>query len=341
MSATATTTKRRAPGLDLGIAPTPHEVILERGPMRVLRYRPDGDGATAPIPVLLVPSIINRSYIFDLREGQSVVAALLERGLAVYLVDWGFPTLADRALGIADYAGRLLRAAMTAVRADAGADRCHLFGYCLGGTFSLIADASRERARPGPIAGIVALTTPVDLAEPGRLGVLTDRRLVDVARLARALPIVPGELLWAAFQSLDPVGIGAKWRGFAERAPDDPDFVARFRAQERWVADPVPMTARALGDLVTLYRENPLVDPAGLALGGRRVRLADGHAPVLNVLASADGIVPASASRALHAHWGGPVETVEIAGGHLGVCVGSKAPGRMWKVVGDWLLDHQ
>jgi polyhydroxyalkanoate synthase subunit PhaC len=311
------------------IAPTPCDEVLRRGPMRVMRYR-----ATAPrrgLPVLLVPSIINRAYVFDLREGQSLVAALLEAGFDAFLVDWGAPVNADAHLDLAGYALSLLGRAVDATLAASGASALQLFGYCLGGTFSLIHAARR----PSKVAGVVALTTPVDLAEPGAMGRLTDPALVDIDALCRAFKVVPGPALWAAFQALDPLGNARKARVLA--GEEDEAKQARMAAQERWLADPVPMTARVLQDIVTrLYRENALAKGT-LTLEGTPVRLKDGRAPVLNLIATHDTVVPPAASRALAELWGGRVDTVEVPAGHIGITVGSQAPRFMWRAATEWL----
>lgn len=319
--------------IDLQLAPTPMDEVLRRGPMRLVRYR--SETPRLPVPVVLVPSIINRSYVFDLRAGQSLVQALLAAGLDVFLVDWGTPTSADARLGLGDYALRLLGRAVDGACRAANARRAHLLGYCLGGTFSLIHAARR----PAKVAGVVALTTPVDLADPGAMVRLTDPRLVDLESLARAFPVVPGLALWAAFQSLDPAGNSRKARHLA--GEEDEEKRARILAQERWLSDPVPMTARALHDIVgRLYRDNALA--AGrLELEGAPVDLRAGTAPVLNLIATGDTVVPPASSRALPSLWSGPVETVEVKAGHIGITVGSQAPRHMWKTSSEWLCARQ
>jgi len=312
----------------------PADEVVRHGPMRVLRFRPKVEGQRAPRPVLLVPSIINRPYILDLREGQSLAGHLLEQGLDVFLVDWGAPRAADAHLDLEGYAVRLLRKAIRGVRAVSGADRVDLFGYCLGGTFALIAGA----AGVAGIGTICTLTTPVDLSDPGALGVLTDARLVDVEKLASAYPIVPGPALWATFQALDPVGIPRKFRRLRWR---DSERRARFKAQEAWLNDPVPMTARVLRDIVEgLYRQNRLATGA-LEVGGRPLDLARGKQPVLNLIAQSDSLVPPQCSRPLADLWGGPVTTREFKAGHIGVTVGSRAPQDLWTAASDWLRAHQ
>lgn len=313
--------------------PQPADVVWRRGPATLLRYRAApsvAGGARRGLPVVLVPSLINRAAILDLRPGQSVVEHLVAAGLDVYLIDWGEPSAADAHLDLKAYALRLLPSALQAARRESGAEAVHVFGYCLGGTLGLIVAA----ARPAGIASLLTLTTPVDLSEAGSMGVLTDERLLDLERLIRAWPVIPGPALWAAFQALDPTGNLRKARRYKQN--DDPDYRARFEAQEAWLNDPVPATAKAIRDVVQLYRSNSLA-LGNMVLGGRRISLAAGRAPVLNLIADYDTIVPRSAAEAIDGLWGGEVTTRSFRAGHIGVTVGRRAPDELWAEVTTWL----
>ncbi|MEZ6188184.1 MAG: hypothetical protein R3F62_24645 [Planctomycetota bacterium] len=190
------------------------------------------------------------------------------------------------------------------------------------------------------IATICALTTPVDLSDPGPLGTLTDRRLVDVERLLKAYPIVPGGALWTTFQALDPVGIPRKYRVQAGRKQDQ-EARERFEAQEAWLNDPVPMTARVLKDIVHgMYRQNGLAR-GELTAAGRPIDLSRGTQPVLNLIATKDTLVPPSCSYPLGDLWGGPVTDREFEAGHIGVTVGSRAKRDLWTATHEWLAAHQ
>ena len=58
-----------------------------------------GATATAPVrygpPVLIVHSLVSRSYILDLRPGNSLVEYLTAAGLDVFMLDWGVPDELD------------------------------------------------------------------------------------------------------------------------------------------------------------------------------------------------------------------------------------------------------
>ncbi|CAG0911572.1 unnamed protein product, partial [Cyprideis torosa] len=87
---------------------TPHEVVLERGKLRLLHYKANPEVEQSPVPLLIVYALVNRPYMTDLQENRSTVQGLLDAGQDVYLVDWGYPGRADRYLTIDDYLNRLL-----------------------------------------------------------------------------------------------------------------------------------------------------------------------------------------------------------------------------------------
>lgn len=311
-----------------------NSVIAKRGSLQIRCFEPlAGAEQHSANPVLLVPSIINKPYVFDLSEDRSFVRHLLSHGLRVYVMDWGEPRRIDSGLGLVDYAIRLPRFALKQVLKHSGAKQAQLLGYCLGGTFSLIL-ASLGLPE---IEGVVALTTPVNLEEPGPMGKLTDDRLVDFNRLVKSHPIIPGPLLYSAFQSLNVAGTSQKMRGVIAKR-NDHEFLRRFIDLETWVTDSVDMTALSAQQIVEwLYRENRLFNDE-LALGPYKISLKDGRVPVLNLTAQWDTVAPNVTSTCLDKVWAGPVETHVFPGGHLGVIVGSKAPANMWAVTSEWLM---
>ncbi len=57
--------------------------------------------------VLVVPSLVNRAYILDLRADHSLMRWLAGQGFRPLLLDWGYPGPAERSFNLTDYvAGR-------------------------------------------------------------------------------------------------------------------------------------------------------------------------------------------------------------------------------------------
>ena len=104
------------------------------GGARLLHFRSE---ATVAKPILLVPSLINRWYVLDLRPGASLVEALAGAGFDVWLLDWGVPEAEDRYLDWDSVLKRLGRAVRRVQRETAHAS-IGLLGYCMGGTLSAI-----------------------------------------------------------------------------------------------------------------------------------------------------------------------------------------------------------
>ena len=175
---------------------TPKDVVWSRDRAELWRYRGDGPIRYEP-PVVFVHSLVSRSYIMDLRPGNSTVEFLLGEGFDVYMLDWGIPDERDADNTIETYVDEYLARAIETVRRESGSEEVTLVGYCLGGTFAILYAAGYEDA---PVRNLVLLASPMDYSEMGVMvaavldGRLDPEELVDetgnVPR-RRPLPRVP------------------------------------------------------------------------------------------------------------------------------------------------------
>ena len=76
---------------------TPHDVVFGENKWKLLRYR-GRRSRMHPMPVLMVPSLINRHYVLDLLPQRSFAAYMVAQGHEVYIIDWGTPGDEDRYL---------------------------------------------------------------------------------------------------------------------------------------------------------------------------------------------------------------------------------------------------
>src|SRR5215470_17036204 len=79
----------------VAVAPTPATVVATENKLRLLHYHPIVE-QPHPVPLLIVPSLINRYYLLDLVPGRSLVEYLVGHGIDVYMLDWGVPGPEDR-----------------------------------------------------------------------------------------------------------------------------------------------------------------------------------------------------------------------------------------------------
>ena len=303
-------------------------VLWQAGTTRVLAFGGEAAGA----PVLLVPSLINRAYILDLRPERSFARYLRGRGLRPYLLDWGAPGAEERTFGLDDYILGRLAPALEAVRRHAGRPVA-LAGYCMGGTMVLPLAARAD------VAALVLLATPWDFrADGGHQARMITAHRPGLTLLNESLGHLPPDALQAMFAALDPLLAARKFSAFAQLPPASA-AARNFVALEDWLNDAVPLTgpvARAC--LEDWYGGNA---PArGLwRVGGEAVRPERITCPALNVVPARDRIVPPASAEALSdalPH----VETWRPPLGHIGMMASPRAKRLLWRKLAAWIAAH-
>ena len=321
---------RRVGEVKLGA--TPRAVICELDGVRLYRYG-DVDTAAHGTPLLIVYALVNRPEMADLQAGRSLIASLMARGFDVYLIDWGYPSGADRLLGLDDYVNRYIDACVDHLRVRLKRSALPLLGICQGGTLSTCYTA----LHPDKVERLITTVTPIDFQTPeDMLSHLV--RHIDVERLLKSCGNVSGDFLNGLFLSLKPYRLTQqKYVRFLEQL-GDAEAVAMFLRMEKWIFDSPALAARACGEFARdFYQGNKLVK-GELVLGGRSVDLRAITMPVLNIYARDDHLVPPAASRALRTVVGTSDYTeVELPGGHIGVYVGLKSPHSVPVAVAEWM----
>jgi polyhydroxyalkanoate synthase len=299
------------------IGQTSHAIIHRDGPANLRYFAPVEARHT---PVLISMPLINTWPIWDLLPHVSVVRALCDAGIPVYLLDWGKPgpEAADRPLSV--YVDGVLGRAFDRARRHAavqhGATGLDAIGYCVGGTF-LAAHLARHPAQARRVAFVA---TPIDFHASGRLALWANAADFPVDTLVDAVGNYPGELMRTSFQFLRPMGQARKWFSLYERA-SDPAFVGLWGAMERWANDAVDFPGEAYREYIQrCYFDNALI-AGGWMMSGSPVDLKNATIPALAIAASDDHIAPEASVTGLARVWGGPVETRTLRGGHVGISV--------------------
>jgi polyhydroxyalkanoate synthase len=314
------------------VGTTPADVIARENKWRLLRYRAPEGGRRHPLPVVLVPSLINRHYVLDLLPGRSFAEAMVREGHDVSIIDWGTPGPEDRHLtfdAICDrYIGRAVRAACRA----AGTEQAHVLGYCLGGTLAVLHAA----VRPERVASLTLLAAPVRFRDEGLLSRWTSVSSFDIGALNDAFGNVPWPLMQASFHLLKPTMQAAKLVGLVDRALDD-EFLDGYFATETWGNDNVSFPGAAYRRyLEALYRDDALVNGT-MTVSGRPARLESITCPTLAVTFEHDHIVPpASAAVVLERIGAARRERIHLPGGHVGAVVSKKAAAHLWPRLSAW-----
>lgn len=313
------------------VAPSPALVIDIVGAARLLRYE-RVPGAPHKEPILLCPSVINRLYVLDLKSGISVVEVLRNAGHDVYGIDWGEPGADEVGVGFEGFVKRLGQLLAVACK-DAGTDKMHVLGHCLGGTMAIALAATDDTH----VQSLILLTAPLGFHDTGLLSAWTRAPFFDPQAVVDAVGHVPAWITQPAFQVLKPMGQPVKALRLFQSL-DKPQFLEFFRCLETWINDNVSIPSGFFVDLVNqLYKRDALQNDALLFKEGP-VLLESVEVPVFVIAAQQDHIVPhASATRGMDRVSSKKKKIEVLPGGHIGVVVGSLARRRLWPELLAWL----
>ena len=327
---------------EVDVGATPKTLVMRRDKVELFRYTPLTE-QKVKTPVLLAYGLIGRYTMADLQEDRSLVRSLLAQGLDLWLVDWGQPNRSERWLTIDDYVDDYIHAAVERVCRETGHDKITLLGICEGGVFTTCYAA----LHPDKVKSLVLTITPIDFhadrddpdTHHGFLNVWTrslDR--ADIDRLVDVYGGLPGEFMSSVFSLMTPMRSLTKYNIDLIDVIDNEAKLMNFLRMEKWLADrPAHPGEAAKQWLKDLYQDNKLVK-GEFELSGRRVDLSKVTAPVLNVFALNDHIIPPTCSRALGAHVGTKdYSEIELPGGHVGLFVSSKSQGSLSKGISEWL----
>ena len=315
---------------------SPRDPVYQEDKLTLYRYQPRV-AEPHPIPLLIVYALVNRPYMMDLQDDRSLIRGLLDAGVDVYLIDWGYADADDQQLTLADYVHRYIGHCVDHLRESRQLAAINLLGVCQGGALSLCFAA----LYPEKIRNLVTMVTPVDFHTPDNL--LTHLiRHIDIDLLVNTLGNVPGQVLNFAFLSLSPFRLAGQKYVDVVDILDDAVALKNFLRMEKWIFDSPDQAGEAFRQFAKdFFQQNKLVRNE-VIIGERRVDLRQITMPVLNVYASQDHLVPPAASKALATCCGsGDYSELCFRGGHIGIYVSARAQQEVPSAIASWLLARQ
>ncbi len=320
---------------EIDVAPTPKEAVYREDDVVLYHYVPKKK-RPCKVPILIVYALVNRPYMVDIQEDRSMVRNLLEQGMDLYLIDWGYPDRAERWLTLDDYINGYIHSCVEVIKKRHGLDQINLLGICQGGTFSLCYTA----LHPENIQNLITMVTPVDFhVKDGLLNIWSQE--LDVDTMVEAFGNVPGEFMNWGFLMLKPWQLMVqKYVGFVS-VLDDEENLRSFLRMEKWIFDSPDQAGEAFRQFIKeFYQGNKLIK-GEVEIGGRRVDLKNITMPVLNIFANEDHLVPPSSSKALEKYVGTKdFTTLSFPGGHIGIYVSSRSQRELAPTIAKWVKER-
>lgn len=326
---------------DIAIGVTPKEVVYQEDKLTLYRFKPVVEQPLA-IPLLIVYALVNRPFMVDLQEDRSLVANLLKLGLDIYLMDWGYPTRADRWLTLDDYINGYINNCVDVIRQRHNLEKINLLGICQGGAFSLC----YASIYPQKVKNLIVMVAPVDFHMPKTLlnmrgGCTLGAEAVDTDLMVKAMGNIPGDYLNLEFLMLKPQQLGIqKYMDFPEIMSSE-DKLLNFLRMEKWIFDSPDQAGEAYRQFMKdFYQENKLIK-GEVVIGDQQVNLGNVTMPILNLYAEKDHLVSPESSLALQKYVGTSDYTVRsFPVGHIGMYVSGKVQRDLPPTIVNWLSDR-
>ena len=271
------------------LAVTPGTVVFENELIQLIQYTPQ-TAEVEKTPLLIVPPCINKYYLLDLGAGNSFVEYAVAQGHQVFLISWRSAVAEMQYLTWDDYLNLGPLKAIDVVRDIADVDQIHALGFCVGGTILSCAAGVLAARREDKLTTMTLLTTMVDFADTGEIGLLIDHAGVALREATIGSGgILPGKELAFTFGTLRANDL--IWRyvvdSYMKGAPADTFDLLYWDSDS--VSLPGPMYCWYTRNT---YLENRIKEPGATTQCGERVDLSKAKIPLYLLASREDHIVP-------------------------------------------------
>ncbi|HUO55050.1 MAG TPA: alpha/beta fold hydrolase [Rhodoblastus sp.] len=309
---------------------TPNRARLDLRSMILRDYGRQGGLST----LVDAPFAGHTSMIADYRKGQSLIETLLASGLPhVALTDWKSASDDMKDLDIDNYLADMV------VAIDDLGGRVNLVGLCQGGWMSAMVAARF----PQKVASLVLAGAPIDTdAGDGPLTRMVHESPTSFYEEMVALGggLMRGKFMLQGWKNMHPAQHYIQDHIDLYEHIDDPAYLAKEEAFERWFENPTDLPGRWYLQAITqLFKENRFCRGEFVGLG-RKLNLQDIVCPTYLLAGASDDITTAEQVLDAAKYIGTPKDEIvsrTAPGGHIGLFMGARTLKEFWPEIGRWI----
>ncbi|MCH2066155.1 MAG: class I poly(R)-hydroxyalkanoic acid synthase [Shimia sp.] len=148
------------------IATAPGKVVCRNRMFELLQFTPTTE-TVHEIPLIIFPPWINKYYILDLKEQNSLIRWCVDQGYTVFVVSWvnPDPTYAD--VGLDDYIEEGFLEAIAQVKDITKQKQVNAVGYCIAGTTLHLTLSLMKQRGDTSVKSATFFTTLTDFSDQG------------------------------------------------------------------------------------------------------------------------------------------------------------------------------
>ena len=294
------------------IASTPGAVVFRNEVLEVLQYQPVTEQVHER-PILIVPPQINKFYVFDLTPDKSLARYCLSNSLQVFVVSWRNPSKAHREWGLNTYI-EALKEAVDAVCAITGSKDVNTMGACSGGITSAALLGHYAASKQNKINSFTQLVSVLDFTLDSQVALFADDKTLESAkRRSYQAGVLEGKEMAKVFAWMRPNDlIWNYWVNNYLLGNEPPVFDILY-----WNNDTTRLPAAFHGELIEMFRTNPLVRANALEVCDTPVDLSKVNVDLYCVAGTTDHITPWESCYRSALLFGGKCEFVLSNSGHI------------------------
>jgi polyhydroxyalkanoate synthase len=318
------------------LAITPGSVVFRNELIELIQY----DATTPTVyrrPLVIVPPFINKYYILDLTPANSFVRHAVAQGHTTFMISWRNIPAELGGLTWDDYLEKGPFAAFEVARRITASRTLNALGFCVGGTLLACALAVLAARKDTSVASATLLTTMLDFADPGDVGVYISPQALAAREPALCSGArLPGSELATAFASLRANEL--VWNYVVNnylKGRTPPAFDLLY-----WNADSANLAGPMYAYYVReMYIANALREPDALTMLGEPVDLARITIPTYVYASRDDHIVPWRSAYRTTCLLRGDLTFVLGASGHIAGVVNPPMPAKRNYWVNELITD--
>ncbi|HHS89203.1 MAG TPA: class I poly(R)-hydroxyalkanoic acid synthase, partial [Rhodobacteraceae bacterium] len=184
------------------LATTKGSVVFRNRMLELIQYAPTTE-TVHKTPLIIFPPWINKFYILDLKEKNSLVKWIVDQGYTLFMVSWVNPDESYADVGMDDYVDEGYLTVIDEVKKINGEKKVNVVGYCIAGTTLSLTLALMKKRKDTSIKSATFFTTLTDFSNPGEVEVfLADDFLSAIERQAKRAGILDSLFMARTFSFL-------------------------------------------------------------------------------------------------------------------------------------------
>lgn len=297
-------------GKSLGV--TEGAVVFRNDVLELIQYRPITEQVHER-PLLVVPPQINKFYVFDLSPDKSLARFCLRNNVQTFIVSWRNPTKAQREWGLSTYIDAL-KEAVDVVTAITGSKDVNMLGACSGGITCTALLGHYAALGENKVNALTLLVSVLDTTLDSDVALFVDEQTLETAkRHSYQAGVLEGKDMAKVFAWMRPNDlIWNYWVNNYLLGNEPPVFDILF-----WNNDTTRLPAAFHGDLIEMFKNNPLIRPNALEVCGTPIDLKQVTADIFSLAGTNDHITPWKSCYKSAQLFGGKVEFVLSSSGHI------------------------